>query len=88
MGFSDADRPAVPAFKSAFRIVHRSLFLRFFNPHAPDSMCRLCRCAPERFSHLAECECIGFLHNTFDFFVAFSHLSTWILQLGGTRLPP
>jgi hypothetical protein len=56
-------------FKSAFRIVHRSLFLRFFNPAAPDSMCRLCRCAPERFSHLAECE---YIRDTFDFFVAFA----------------
>jgi len=56
-------------FKSAFRIIHRSLFLRAFNPTAPDPMCRLCRCAPERFSHIGSCE---YITETFGLFVSFA----------------
>ena len=65
-------------FKSAFRIVHRSLMLRAFNPDAPDPACRLCRCAPERFSHLAECEHI---QRTFRPFVEYSRRFIPTLEL-------
>ena len=56
-------------FKSAFRIAHRSLFLRAFNPNAPSQVCRLCCVECEHFSHLARCEHIT---HTFDLFIKFA----------------